>query len=92
MQDKLEAQLQGGEGQPGLATEPSMSAVRLWGSGSQTSTGDDAKPRPLLQGICSLTRSLEHLSISSLAWAAACSPSRHPSKNTSVSLSACLLS
>lgn len=71
LQGKLEAQLTGGEGQQGLAPDPSMAAVPLWDSGSQTSTGNDAEPRPLLQGICSVPRCLEHLSISSLAWAAA---------------------
>lgn len=71
LQGKLEAQLTGRAGQQGLAPDPSIAAVPLWDSGSQASTGNDAEPRPLLQGICSVPRCLEHLSISSLAWAAA---------------------
>lgn len=51
-----------------------------WGLGSQTSTGDNAEPRPLLQGTCTITWCLEHQSISSLTWATAHGPSRHPSK------------
>lgn len=56
-------------------------AVNLWSSGSQTSTRDDAEPRPLLQDICSVHYLVpEHLRISFLTWAIACGPSRYPSK------------